>query len=217
VPTFNYVTGNPSNLTPGGPLNMTDIQGPFTDLRSGLNGNLDEVNVPNLSAAFTTYKTIHEGRINLVNAVAATYVASTGSITANNALLASGNALVWDTLIHLDPVRYNANVRTTKLALRVAGVATLTGPGTTMTFGLYPIATYNQDPAFNARVDTVGAVVAGSTAAVATPAGSTFVTATSTDFNFPAAGAYLIAAVNSGAMAASTGFGAAVYLDMRQA
>jgi hypothetical protein len=210
------------NLTPPtiGQPNSTedvDVLNSLNAIQTWANGNIDEVNAPNLAAAFTTYKTIHEGRINLVNAVAATYIASTGSISANNAQLATGNALVWNTLIHLDPAKYNANARTTKLALRIAGAATPTGPGTTMTFGLYPIATFGQDPTFNPRVDSVGTVVTGSTAAIATPAASTFVTATSTDFNFPTAGAYLIAAVNSGAMAASTGFGAAVYLDMRQA
>jgi hypothetical protein len=35
---FNYTTGNPSNLTGGAGASMNDIAGPFTDLRTFLNG-----------------------------------------------------------------------------------------------------------------------------------------------------------------------------------
>jgi len=58
MPAFAYTNGNIANLTAGDPASMTDIQGPFTDLETALNGQLDEINVPNLSAAFTTYKRI---------------------------------------------------------------------------------------------------------------------------------------------------------------
>lgn len=45
---FAYTTGNPNNLTAGASASMNDIQGPFTDLRTFLNGaNLSDVNLQN--------------------------------------------------------------------------------------------------------------------------------------------------------------------------
>jgi hypothetical protein len=43
--TFNYTTGNPSNLVGGGTASMNDIQGPFTDLRTWANGSIDGDNL----------------------------------------------------------------------------------------------------------------------------------------------------------------------------
>jgi hypothetical protein len=43
--TFSYTTGNPSNLTAGATANMNDIQGPFTDLRTFVNGSVDGDNL----------------------------------------------------------------------------------------------------------------------------------------------------------------------------
>lgn len=40
VPPFGYTTGNPDNLIGGQPASMTDVQGPFYDLRSFLNETL---------------------------------------------------------------------------------------------------------------------------------------------------------------------------------
>lgn len=44
--TFSYTTGNPSNLTAGSTASMNDIQGPFTDLKTFINGaNITDTNV----------------------------------------------------------------------------------------------------------------------------------------------------------------------------
>jgi hypothetical protein len=40
VPNFAYTTGNPDNLVGGTPAVMTDIQGPFYDVRAYLNANI---------------------------------------------------------------------------------------------------------------------------------------------------------------------------------
>lgn len=43
---FAYTTGNPNNLTAGASASMNDIQGPFTDLRTFINGaNLSDTNL----------------------------------------------------------------------------------------------------------------------------------------------------------------------------
>lgn len=45
---FNYSTGNPNNLIAGGGAAMSDIQGPFVDLRAFINGgNFDATNLAN--------------------------------------------------------------------------------------------------------------------------------------------------------------------------
>lgn len=64
---FAYLTGNPDNLTGGSPANMTDIQGPFTDLEEYLNHNvaslptmiLGRVNGDGTIAAGTGFSVVH--------------------------------------------------------------------------------------------------------------------------------------------------------------
>lgn len=54
-PTFNFSTGNINNLVAGGTASMTDIQGPFVDLRDFINGQLGDSNL-SASAAITETK-----------------------------------------------------------------------------------------------------------------------------------------------------------------
>lgn len=45
---FSFTTGNPNNLTAGANASMNDVQGPFMDLRTFLNGaNLSDTNMQN--------------------------------------------------------------------------------------------------------------------------------------------------------------------------
>src|SRR3954468_2540224 len=103
MPSFSYTSGNPSNLFGGGPLSMTDIQGPFTDLRTALNGGLDETNVPNLAAAFTTYKTIATGFAGITFAAISggIYVMQFGPPTALNIAGGTADAAPWVVLLYL--------------------------------------------------------------------------------------------------------------------
>lgn len=45
MPAFSYTSGNPSNLAAGNNASMSDIQGPFTDLRTFINGGLGTSNL----------------------------------------------------------------------------------------------------------------------------------------------------------------------------
>jgi hypothetical protein len=45
VTTFAYSSGDPTNLTGGGSADMSDISGPFDDIKNFLNGNISDVNI----------------------------------------------------------------------------------------------------------------------------------------------------------------------------
>jgi hypothetical protein len=127
-PTFNFTSGNPSNLVAGQTANMADIQGSLTDLRAGINGNLDEVNVPNLTAAFTAYRPPQKfvGQIT-TGGVGTTFLLSTaGSI--QNVVPNTASADPSPTFFYLDPADFTANARTTKLRLRPHRTAAAAAP-----------------------------------------------------------------------------------------
>jgi len=218
MPAFAYTTGNPNNLVANQNASMADIQGPFTDLRTFLNGGtMDETNVPNLAAAFTTYKRLQRASA-IVTGTASTstvYVLMMGNAITNGTLSGGANPVgVYDSLLYLDPAEYAANSRVTKLNLRVAAVPNTSAPGTTFTTSLYPIATYAG--ASQPLPATVGTLISGSSVAIASPGASTLVTATSGDFNMPAAGAYLIGVTLSGIPTGASQTALIATLSMRQ-
>jgi hypothetical protein len=214
MPAFNYVSGNISNLTAGGAANMTDIQGPFTDLRTAINGNLDETNVPNLTAAFTKYTRLLRGSA-VIGAVAAnTYALWVGTVTVGSQLTVG--ASVAATAFYLDPTLYNANARTTKLNLRLTATPNAVAPAITFTAGLYPITTYGGAAGSGPSIATVGTIVSGSSTPIISPGAAATSTGTSGDFNFPAAGMYHLAIITSGAGAANSITELTANLDMRQ-
>lgn len=104
-------------------------------------------------------------------------------------------------VFYLDPADWPGGV-IKKLRLTNLVIANATAPVASFTVGLYPVSA----PAGGAAAVsvTLGAVVAGSTAAVATPAASTLTKVDSAEFDCPAAGYYVICVVISAAMAASS-------------
>jgi len=50
VTTFAYTSGDPSHLTAGTNATMADIQGPFVDLRTFVNGNISDINLTSSAA-----------------------------------------------------------------------------------------------------------------------------------------------------------------------
>ncbi len=215
VPSFNYVSGNPSNLTPGGAANMADIQGPFTDLRSAINGQLDETNVPNLAAAFTTYKRLHRAVAVLAGPTAAVNL-MTLTTAGTNVVVNTAAAATAAYLIELDPTDFNANTRTTKLRIKASLVTNAVAPAQNFTVGLYPIATYGGASSAEPTVASVGTVVAGSTVTFTTPGAGARTPQTGTDFNCPAAGAYILGVLPAGATAGGSVQDVIAFLEMRQ-
>jgi hypothetical protein len=203
MPTFNYVSGNISNLTGGGAANMADLQGPLTDVKTALNGNLDEINVPNLTAAFTTPKRLPERGVLQVS----------GGQPANTFAM---TVTTVHGLVDLDPTVFAANARTTKLNLRLRATVNAVAPAVTFTAGLYPIATYGGAAGAGPSILTLGTVVSGSTVAIGSPLAAATVGAASGDFNFPSAGAYMLGVVTSGTTAASSVTDLIAHLDVRQ-
>jgi hypothetical protein len=213
---FQFTTGNPNNLVGNQNASMVDIQGPFVDLRSFLNGgSVDETNVPNLSAAFTTYKPpIVTVRTQITNAGGSnrfgTYL---GSVASANPVFSTipVNAGVF----YLDPADFNANTRTTKLQLRAVGVSNAVAPGQALTAGLYLVSSVSGTSGNQPLVATTGTVLTGSTAAVS-PIALGSAPAVSGDFNCPAAGNYVINVTTSGAIAAGSVVDVVCHLYMRQ-
>ena len=215
MPAFAYTSGNIANLTAGGPASMTDIQGPFTDVRTALNGQLDEINVPNLSAAFTTYKRIQRGVAQISSAATAnSYGLWLGSIDAANRLTIGMSA--GGGVFYLNPSFYNANSRVTKLNLRLTAIPNAVAPAITFTAGLYPVSTYGGASGAGPTIASVGTIVSGSSTPIASPSAAALTTATSGDFNFPAAGGYTLIVITNGTPAAGSLTELNAYLEMRQ-
>jgi len=219
MPAFAYTTGNPNNLVANQNASMADIQGPFTDLRTFLNGGtMDETNVPNLSAAFTTYKRLERGAAQATNSTGVLVLNLTGVIATglNNVGVNTVNATTSDYLAELDPTDYNANSRVTKLRLRFTIVTNATAPAVNYVAGLYPITGYGGAAGVPPFIQAVGTVVAGSTVTINAPAAAGRTKSDGTDFNFPAAGAYCLAVQPSGAAAANAVVHLIAQLQMRQ-
>lgn len=104
--------------------------------------------------------------------------------------------------LYLDPADFAAGSRAVKYRVKATVITNAVAPANTTTVGLYPVATWGGASGAAPFVNTVGAVVAGSTAAVATPALSTRTEADSGDFAAPAAGYYVLGFASSGSLAA---------------
>jgi hypothetical protein len=192
--------------------NVNDLNAIFTSLQATLNGGLDETNVPNLTAAFTTYKRLVPRAVQHLNSatVAGTYLLNQSPFQAGS------TATTTDFVTYLDPAIYNANARTTKLALRLVVFTNAVAPAVNYTLGLYPVATWGGASSASPFVATLGAVVAGSTAVVNTPPAAGPSTTIGTDFNFPAAGYYVLAVQTSGTSTAGAVVHLLGQLEMRQ-
>lgn len=216
---FNFATGNPANLIAGGGASMTDVQGPLNDVKAFLNsGTLDETNVANLAAAFTSYKTVLWGGATPGNTVtgAGPWLVP-GGPTSNAQLqpAAVGAANTAPFAFYLDPTDWLANARTTKLRIRWVLTTNAVAPGVTLTPGLYPVTAFGGVSGAAPIIGSVGTVVSGSTTTFTTPLAATTTPATA-EFTAPAAGYYVFAFASSGAMAAGAWSFLSAQLQARQ-
>jgi hypothetical protein len=115
--------------------------------------------------------------------------------------------------IYLDAADFTMTGRTPKLRLRVQAVVG-GAPGITFTFGIYPITVTNSA---GTAVLTPGTVIAGSTAAIATPGANSKQLVTSSTISFPTADQYIVAVALSGATAAASNMVGRVLLQMSHA
>jgi hypothetical protein len=104
-------------------------------------------------------------------------------------------------LFYLYAADYSINGKTQKLRIRAQQATVATGPGKTLTVGMYPVT------AIAANAFTVGAVVAGSTVKFESTAANTLATKESEDFTLPANGYYIFGVATSGETAASSEHG----------
>jgi hypothetical protein len=189
----------------------------LSSIQTLLNGNVDEANVPNLAAAFASWKDVLWGGA----AAGATTVTGVGPwliygpswANAGGAPLPVGATALAGLGFRLDPADWAANARTTKLRIRWQAIVGSTAPAATITPGLYPITGYG---AANPAIASVGAVVTGSTAVFTTPAAASNTPLLSTEFNAPAAGDYVLGFASSGAFAAGSVVTVLAHLQMRQ-
>lgn len=164
------------------------------------------------SLGYATYKDIIRASGNLTGATANTY-----QIPINGAANVGTTTFSKAVAFYLNPADYAVSGRSTVLRITHAMTVNSVAPAITMTAGLYPIATYT-GTSNEVTVATLGSVVSGSTAAIATPAaGPASVTPVlSSDFAFPSAGYYLFGVVASGAQAANSHVGIHLSLQVRQ-
>lgn len=209
----------PVTLTANTNENVNDLNSILDDIYSRANGGIDETNVPNLAAAFTTYQRLGAvaGWAELAGAVTGTFLMQRGFTNAGSVIAGAGAST--HNFVHVfDPAPYVANTRTTKLNLRAWAIPNGTAPAVNYTVGLYPVATYGGAAAGGTPfVATIGAVVAGSTATITAPALNALSGPVSSgDFNFPAAGGYVLGVVPSAATSANEVIHIGAHLDVRR-
>lgn len=209
---FSYTTGNPSNLVGGATASMNDIQGPFSDLRTFLNGTLlDGTNIAAtyVEPAFSTYKT-HVERASFANTAIVTAATTYILYSALQGATAQSSGSGSNGIFYFDPADWTAGSRSTKLRVRAQAYTNGTQTGVTSTVGLYPVSS------ISGGAVTTGTVTSGSTVAFANPAINTLGQSNSGDFTAPVAGHYVLGFNSSGAYAASSAINFAVQLQVRQ-
>jgi hypothetical protein len=193
---FNYTTGNPSNLTGGANASMNDIAGPFTDLRTFLNGG--NIDFSNLAATVQSdYQEIRQ--------IPTTFSSADISAATSYSVYGGGSGIPGTTAgaaFAFDPADYALIGRTAKYRIKVSMLCNATAPGITFTFGLAtPTIAYGATNVF----PTISAITpVGSTAVITTPSASATTVAVSADFAAPASGLLEAYVTASAAMASGS-------------
>lgn len=165
-------------------------------------GTNDWVDVYNNDAQLVNEFDDRDSNYQTILAGTGTYGASTsgtryfvhGTTLSANANLGSGLIL-----FYFSSSDNSISSKTQKLRIRAQQGTVATGPGTTLTVGMYPVT------AVSAGTLTVGSVTSGSTVAFVSTAGNTLAQGNSGDFTIPSNGYYIFAVANSGTTAASSG------------
>lgn len=195
---------------------MNDVQGPFVDIKTFLTDGSAAVGDTILaSPSNPVWRTVVE--LDYRGGISS--LSTTASYVGGTALLPSGGgggqaiSGLW-----LVPTASDVAVagKTTRLRVRVSYATNATGPGITLTWGLYPVT--GLAGGVGAIVATLGTVAAGSTAAAASPVANTSGEVKSGSFDLSgliAGGGYVIGVVGSGAQAGNSLLACTAYLEMR--
>ena len=202
---------NPQTIDTGTQRSAAELQSNFDAIQGALNGGLDEVNVPNLAAAFTTWKDI----VRVSGALAAG--AGTATYVVNNGTYQVGAANSGFAAYYLDPSDYTANSRTTRYRIRWACLVNAVNTAATLTCGLSPVTAFGGASGALPTIGSVGAAVTGSTVAFTSPLASTNTVVLSSEFNAPSAGMYVFTVALSPGLAAGSSATIFAGLEMRQA
>ena len=161
--------------------------------------NNDDALVTEFDARDDNYQTILSGSGNYPASTSGTrYFTAVGNLTDGPKLTGSAQTGVGLALIYFDDADYTIASKTQKLRIRAQQATIGTGPGTTLTVGLYGVT------AISGGVFTVATVTTGSTVAFASTAANTLAQANSGDFTIPADGYYIVGVANSGTTAGSS-------------
>lgn len=184
------------------------------DFATEVNSVVDQVDAQ-MKAALSTYETLLIGGANLGNLTAATFLlgGATGQQQGPALVGGAGTAQMG---FYIAPAEWAITGMTTKMRLRVLATSNNVAPAITFTFGLYPIATSGGASGAAATIASVGTVVSGSTVAVASPPASARTPFTGSDFNAPAAGAYVLGFVTTSSMAAGSQVAVSVHVQYRR-
>jgi hypothetical protein len=195
--TFNFSTGDPNNLAAGANASMTDIKGPFVDLKAFLNGaNLDGTNIASGGVAATqlatavkpttllgAYATVQDEQSHCGNALADVF----RSPQVGGSVMDIGSGTTATTM-WLDPAHHAISGLTTKLRLLGTLGTNGTAPLGSWFFALRPVTGFDG----GANVVTVTAVGSAlGSVGVVTPIANNVTPALGADFDFPAVGPYV--------------------------
>lgn len=208
--TFSYTSGDPANLVAGESANMRDIAGPFSDITTFLNGNIDATNLATSAkpvTLLTPYRMIYEATFGVPTGIQDNFLPTTGSaVRAGQASPTSASPGIF----YFNPADYAVTGLSTKLRIYVIQYTFATAPNITYTFGLYPLSSVSGGSA--SLVYNVGTVITGSTVARAASATNTTYIDVTSDFDPPSTGTYVMGCVTSSAAAGAI-YGATARLE----
>ena len=190
----------------GNLIDAPQVNADFDTLYTLVNGNLQAVNLKAGDGLFDSYRDI---------AQASAYTSNNPATqTGDNWLATSGNPVIEAVeqgivagvqgMVRYAGADYAVVGKTMKMRLQTILLVNSTAPGITLTPALFPISSVTSS-AGGLRINpTLGAAVAGSGFAFASPAASSVNAGATSDFTPPADGNYLLGVTFSGAPAANS-------------
>lgn len=199
-------------ITAGAPNVASDVTTAFTQAQTAIN-SVDDTQYTNQNNS--VWKTVGAQSLTVGSGVVAgTYWSS---IQSGSTIVASGGTNALGPVgFMLQAADFAVTGKTTTLRVNAHLVVNATGPGTTLTFGLHPVSAVGGGAGLVSY--TLGAAVAGSTIAFASPSASTGTQGSSAGFAISALGAsttYVFGCVLSGTTAANSVTPTSLSLQMR--